>query len=159
MKALGTAAGAGLLFALGLGLGGMTDPARVQGFLDFSGAWDPSLAFVMGGAIAAYAPLSWLIRRRTTPLLAVRFPASPHAHVDGRLVAGAALFGVGWGLSGYCPGPALASLASGSGMVLLFVGSMFGGMWLFGWWDDRRRAHTGTSASASHTSAPPGPPA
>lgn len=138
MSALWTAGVAGLLFALGLGLGGMTDPARVQGFLDFTGAWDPTLAFVMGGALAVHAPLSWLIRRRKAPVLAPAFPSPPHTKLDGRLLTGAALFGVGWGLAGYCPGPVLASLASGAELVLLFVLSMLGGMWLFGWWERSR---------------------
>jgi hypothetical protein len=141
MSALWSAGVAGLLFALGLGLGGMTDPARVQGFLDFTGAWDPTLAFVMGGALAVHAPLSWLIRRRRAPVLAPAFPSLSASQVDRRLLSGAALFGGGWGLAGYCPGPALASLATGTGPVLLFVLSMFGGMWLFGWWE-RSRAPT-----------------
>ncbi|WP_224368851.1 DUF6691 family protein [Hyalangium versicolor] len=138
MSALGSAVAAGLLFALGLGFGGMTDPARVQAFLDFTGAWDPTLAFVMGGALAVHAPLSWLIRRRKAPVLAPTFPTLSKARVDGHLVTGAALFGVGWGLAGYCPGPALVSLASGADTVLLFVLSMFAGMWLFGWWERSR---------------------
>jgi uncharacterized protein len=138
MNTLITAGAAGLLFALGLGLGGMTDPAKVQGFLDFTGAWDPSLAFVMGGALAIHAPLAWLIRRRQKPVLAPAFPSPPTTQVDKRLVTGSALFGVGWGLAGYCPGPALASIASGGGMVALFVLSMFAGMWLFGWWERSR---------------------
>ena len=140
MKALGTAGVAGLLFALGLGLAGMTDPARVQAFLDVSGSWDPTLAFVMGGAIAVHAPLSWLIRRRKVPVLAPAFPDVSHTQLDRRLLGGAALFGVGWGLSGYCPGPALVSLASGTGTVLLFVAAMLTGMWLFGWWERSRAA-------------------
>ena len=138
MKALVTSAAAGLLFALGLGLGGMMDPARVQAFLDFTGAWDPTLAFVMGGALAVHAPLSWLIRGRQAPVLAPAFPPASKAGVDGRLVAGAALFGVGWGLAGYCPGPALASITTGTSSVLLFVLSMLGGMGLFGWWERSR---------------------
>lgn len=135
MSALFTAAVAGLLFALGLGLGGMMDPARVQGFLDFTGAWDASLAFVMAGALAVHAPLSWLIRRRGAPVLAPAFSPPSKTRVDRRLTTGAALFGVGWGLTGYCPGPALASLTSGELQVGLFVLSMFAGMWLFGLWE------------------------
>ncbi|KFE62013.1 DUF6691 family protein [Hyalangium minutum] len=138
MSALWTAGVAGLLFAFGLGLGGMTDPARVQGFLDVTGSWNPTLAFVMGGALAVHAPLSWLIRRRKTPVLAPAFPNVSHTQLDRRLLGGAALFGVGWGLSGYCPGPVLVSLAGGTGTVLLFVASMFAGMWLFGWWERSR---------------------
>jgi hypothetical protein len=138
MNALWTAGVAGLLFALGLGLGGMTDPARVLGFLDFTGAWDPTLAFVMGGALAVHTPLARFIRRRKAPMLAPAFSSSSLTKVDGRLLTGAALFGTGWGLAGYCPGPALTSLASGTELVLLFVLSMFGGMWLFGWWERSR---------------------
>lgn len=140
MRALGTAGVAGLLFALSLGLAGMTDPARVQAFLDISGSWDPTLAFVMGGAIAVHAPLSWLIRRRKAPVLAPAFPDVSHTQLDRRLLCGAALFGVGWGLSGYCPGPALVSLATGTGTVLIFVASMLTGTWLFGWWERSRAA-------------------
>lgn len=149
MKALVTSAAAGLLFALGLGLGGMMDPARVQGFLDFTGAWDPTLAFVMGGALAVHAPLSWLIRRRKAPVLAPAFPPASKARVDGRLIGGAALFGAGWGLAGYCPGPALASITSGTGMVLLFVLSMFGGMGLFAWWERSRSSAPEPNATLS----------
>ncbi|MBN1207158.1 MAG: YeeE/YedE family protein [Myxococcaceae bacterium] len=140
MSSLLTAGVAGLLFALGLGLGGMTEPARVQAFLDVAGAWDPTLAFVMGGALAVHAPLSWLIRRRRAPVLAPAFPVISQTRVDKRLLSGAALFGAGWGLAGYCPGPALTSLASESGLVVLFVSSMFGGMWLLGWWERSRAA-------------------
>jgi uncharacterized membrane protein YedE/YeeE len=93
---------------------------------------------VMGGALAVHAPLSWLIRRRAAPVLAPAFPSLANSQVDRRLLAGAALFGLGWGLSGYCPGPVLVSLASGTSEVLLFVLSMFGGMWLFGWWERSR---------------------
>nr|WP_306663484.1 DUF6691 family protein [Myxococcus sp. CA039A] len=122
---------AGLLFALGLGLGGMTDPAKVVGFLDVAGSWNPSLAFVMAGALGTYALLRRLILRRAQPVFADRFPAPPQADVDGRLVAGSALFGIGWGLSGYCPGPALVSLPVGGTTVLLFVGAMLVGMGAF----------------------------
>jgi uncharacterized membrane protein YedE/YeeE len=131
VKALLSAGLAGLLFSLGLGLGGMTDPAKVVGFLDVAGAWDPSLAFVMGGALAVHAVARRLILRRKTPVLAPAFPDVGQTRVDGRLVAGAALFGVGWGLAGYCPGPALTSVASGAWSALLFSGSMLAGMWLF----------------------------
>ncbi|WP_371745501.1 DUF6691 family protein [Myxococcus sp. CA033] len=131
MKAALMAGVAGLLFALGLGLGGMTDPAKVVGFLDVAGSWNPSLAFVMAGALGTYALLRRLILRRARPVLADRFPAPPQADVDGRLVAGSALFGIGWGLSGYCPGPALVSLPVGGTTVLLFVGAMLVGMGAF----------------------------
>nr|WP_305794264.1 MULTISPECIES: DUF6691 family protein [unclassified Myxococcus] len=109
----------------------MTDPAKVVGFLDVAGSWNPSLAFVMAGALGTYALLRRLILRRARPVLADRFPAPPQADVDGRLVAGSALFGIGWGLSGYCPGPALVSLPVGGTTVLLFVGAMLVGMGAF----------------------------
>jgi uncharacterized membrane protein YedE/YeeE len=150
VSALLTAGVAGLLFALGLGLGGMTDPARVQSFLDFTGAWDPTLAFVMGGALAVHAPLSWLTRRRSTPVLAPAFSLPSKTRVDGRLTLGAALFGVGWGLAGYCPGPALASLVSGESQVGLFVLSMFAGMWLFGLWERGRAPTPAPHGSVTH---------
>ncbi|NVJ28729.1 YeeE/YedE family protein, partial [Myxococcus sp. AM011] len=111
--------------------GGMTDPAKVVGFLDVAGRWDPSLAFVMAGALGTYALLRPFILRRTKPVLAERFPPPPQASVDGRLIGGAALFGIGWGMSGYCPGPALVSLPVGGTPVLLFVGAMLVGMALF----------------------------
>jgi len=120
----------GLLFALGLGLSGMTDPANVLGFLDIAGDWDFRLAFVMGGAIAVHAALRPLIHKRERPLFAAGFPSVPGSGVDSKLLAGAALFGVGWGLGGYCPGPALTSLASGASQLLLFVPAMFAGMYL-----------------------------
>jgi uncharacterized membrane protein YedE/YeeE len=120
----------GLLFALGLGLSGMTDPANVLGFLDIAGDWDYRLAFVMGGAIAVHAALRPLIHKRERPLFAAKFPSFPASRVDLKLLAGAALFGVGWGLGGYCPGPALTSLASGGAQLLVFVPAMFAGMYL-----------------------------
>ncbi|CAM3526412.1 YeeE/YedE family protein [Corallococcus sp. ZKHCc1 1396] len=131
MKAVLVAGLCGVLFALGLGLGGMTQPEKVLAFLDVAGQWDPSLAMVMMGAVGTHAVLLRLIRRRPAPVLASRFPAPAQTRVDMALVAGAALFGVGWGLVGYCPGPAFTSLATGGRDVLLFVGSMLAGMVLF----------------------------
>jgi uncharacterized membrane protein YedE/YeeE len=120
----------GLLFALGLGLGGMTNPANVLGFLDIAGDWDFRLAFVMGGAMAVHAVLRPLILKRERPLFSATFPTCPASRVDLKLLVGAALFGVGWGLGGYCPGPALTSLASGAPQVLAFVLAMIVGMYL-----------------------------
>ncbi|AEI61978.1 DUF6691 family protein [Corallococcus macrosporus] len=117
----------GVLFALGLGLAGMTDPANVLGFLDLAGDWDYRLAFVMGGAIAVHAALRPLIHRRARPLFAATFAALPRGRPDAPLLMGSALFGVGWGLAGYCPGPALTALASGAGQVLVFVAAMLVG--------------------------------
>jgi uncharacterized protein len=120
------AALAGALFAIGLVVSGMTVPAKITAFLDVRGAWDPALAFVMVGAIAVYAPLHAILRRRTAPVLADRFYEPVPRRIDARLVGGAALFGIGWGVSGYCPGPALVSLGSGAGAVV-FVVMMIGG--------------------------------
>ncbi|QDF05866.1 DUF6691 family protein [Myxococcus xanthus] len=120
----------GLIFALGLGLAGMTDPANVLGFLDIAGDWDYRLAFVMGGAIAVHAALRPLIHQRARPLFAAKFPSLPASKPDSKLLVGAALFGVGWGLGGYCPGPALTSLATGAFPLLVFVPAMFAGFYL-----------------------------
>lgn len=136
----------GVLFALGLGLSGMTNPANVIGFLDFAGNWDYRLAFVMGGAIAVHAALRPLILVQERPLFAAKFPAFPASRVDAKLLAGAALFGVGWGLGGYCPGPALTSLASGAVQLLVFVPAMFAGMYLVQVLQARRGASTRTSS-------------
>jgi uncharacterized protein len=127
---------AGLLFALGLGLSGMTAPAKVIAFLDLFGRWDPSLALVMGGAVLVYLPfVQWL--RRAEPAR----PWSPRgAPVDAPLIAGAALFGVGWGLSGLCPGPALVALASGQGAIAIFTAGMVGGLALAGVLRDRQES-------------------
>ena len=118
----------GLLFGLGLLLSGMTDPGKVQGFLDLAGAWDPSLALVMGGAIAVgLGAFAWA-RQRTTAFLgdAMRLPQSKD--IDRRLVAGGLTFGVGWGLAGFCPGPGLVSMAAGEPKALGFVLAMGLGM-------------------------------
>ncbi len=116
--------GCGLLFALGLGLSGMTQPSKVLGFLDVAGPWDPSLAFVMIGAIGVHFLFVRLARRVRVPRFGVRFSWPVTAGIDARLILGAAIFGVGWGLAGYCPGPALVSLASLTPSILLFVGAM-----------------------------------
>ncbi len=132
MKSALSAFGAGLLFAAGLGMGGMTDPANVLGFLDFTGAWNPRLLFVMVGALAVHAPLRLVFaRKRAAPLLGGTFAAPPKTPVDARLVVGAGIFGVGWGLSGYCPGPAVVSVASALPGPLVFMLAMALGLWLF----------------------------
>jgi uncharacterized membrane protein YedE/YeeE len=156
MKAILMAGLAGLLFALGLGIGGMTDPARIMGFLDVTGAWDPSLLFLMAGAVVTHAALRRLILHRTRPVLAPAFPKLPQARVDRRLVGGAALFGIGWGLSGYCPGPALVSLAKGAPTLLLFVASMLVGMAIFrGWEAARSTMRRGPAAGGPSTGSRP----
>jgi uncharacterized protein len=118
----------GVMFAVGLGIGGMTQPARVLAFLDVAGAWDPSLAFVMLGAVAVYGAAFPLMMRRRRPFLAPVFVVPARRDVDARLVGGAVLFGVGWGLAGLCPGPALTAIASGEPRVLLFVAAMVAGI-------------------------------
>lgn len=122
---------AGLLFALGLGIGGMTQPARVIGFLDVAGRWDPTLALVMAAALAVYAPLYRLSVRRRAPLLGERFEVPTRRDLDPALLLGAAVFGVGWGLAGFCPGPAIVSLASGRLDPLVFTAAMLAGMTLY----------------------------
>jgi uncharacterized membrane protein YedE/YeeE len=152
MRRLASAALFGSMFGLGLGVSGMTQPGKVIGFLDlFGGHWDPSLALVMGGAIAVHMPLAWWWRRRMArppsnpiarkddqtggpddgPETDAQTSRAAFARVNPRLVVGAAIFGVGWGLGGYCPGPALVTLVGFSPGILVFVASMMMGMWLF----------------------------
>ena len=119
---------AGLLFASGLALSGMTHPAKVLAFLDVTGAWDPRLAFVMGGAVLVYFAADRWARRRRRPLFAAAFPPPPSSRIDARLLGGAAIFGVGWGLSGFCPGPAIVSVGAGVSAALWFVPAMLAGM-------------------------------
>ena len=121
---------AGVLFGAGLALGGMTDPGKVVAFLDVAGRWDPSLAFVMGSALLITFPVFAWVRRSPRPLFAERFQLPTRRDLDPQLLAGAALFGIGWGIAGLCPGPAVANLAAGSPQILLFVVAMVGGMWL-----------------------------
>jgi uncharacterized membrane protein YedE/YeeE len=118
----------GVVFALGLGVGGMTQPPRVLGFLDVAGEWDPRLAFVMLGAIAVYAPVYRVMARRGRAIFAPELQVPTRRDIDGRLVTGALVFGIGWGLAGLCPGPALTSLASGRPEALVFVGAMSAGI-------------------------------
>jgi uncharacterized protein len=120
----------GVIFALGLGIGSMTQPTRIIGFLDVAGHWDPTLAFVMGGAVTVSLVLSALILKRSRPVLAERFVLPVKRRIDVPLLSGAALFGIGWGLSGYCPGPALVSLVTASRPVLVFVAFMAAGLYL-----------------------------
>jgi uncharacterized membrane protein YedE/YeeE len=124
---------AGTLFGLGLAISGMMNPARVIGFLDVAGGWDPTLAFVMGGALLVTVPAFRLILGRPRPILADGFALPTKSALDGRLLGGAALFGVGWGLSGFCPGPAVAALVTGLTPVFAFVAAMLTGMFLYTW--------------------------
>lgn len=118
----------GAVFGLGLSLSGMLDPARVQGFLDVFGAWDPSLAFVLGGAVAVAMIGVVLMRRMASPLLDTAFHLPTATKIDARLIIGSAIFGVGWGLVGLCPGPALSALSLGLMPVVAFVVAMVVGM-------------------------------
>ena len=121
----------GLLFAWGLLLSGMTDPGKVQGFLDLFGLWDPSLAFVMGGAIAVGFFAFALAKKRTTTFVggAMRLPGA--RDVDKPLVVGSLMFGVGWGIAGFCPGPGIVSMATGQPKAAVFVAAMILGMWAY----------------------------
>ena len=135
----------GLVFGIGLLLGGMADPRKVLAFLDVGGAWDPSLALVMGGAIAVAMPAFALARRRRSAWSGDAMALPANRRIDARLVGGGLLFGLGWGLAGYCPGPALVALGSGSAGAAVFVGAMLVGMSVHDAWLVR--------------AAPPAPPA
>ena len=118
----------GLVFGIGLILAGMTEPLKVKGFLDLAGAWDPSLALVMGGAIALGAVAFARARRRDRSWTGALIEIPANKTVDRRLVAGGVLFGIGWGIAGFCPGPALVALGSGMGSAGIFVAAMLVGM-------------------------------
>lgn len=120
----------GFLFALGLAISGMTQPQKVIGFLDLA-HWDPSLLFVMMGALLVHTVAYPLIRKKSSPLFDTKWHVPTRKDVTTRLIIGSALFGIGWGLAGYCPGPALTSLASGNVNSFLFVGAMLAGMLVF----------------------------
>ncbi|MFW3614096.1 DUF6691 family protein [Billgrantia antri] len=121
---------AGLLFGLGLALAGMTDPARVLGFLDLFGDWDPTLMFVLGGAVVTTFIGYRVVFRREKPMLGETFQLPTRQDLDGRLIGGAALFGIGWGLSGYCPGPAIASIAGLTAPLFAMLAAMVAGWFL-----------------------------
>lgn len=131
---------AGLIFGFGLLLGGMTNPAKVLAFLDVAGAWDPSLALVMAGAVAvAAAPLNWA-RTRKQSLLGAPMQLPVKRTLDARLIGGSLVFGVGWGIAGFCPGPAVTLVSTGRWQVLVFVVAMLVGMYLFARLESRRGA-------------------
>jgi hypothetical protein len=123
----------GLLFGLGIVISGMVNPAKVLNFFDFAGTWDPSLAFVMGGALAVTFIGYRLVLARPQPLLAERFHLPGARDVDARLVGGAALFGIGWGMAGFCPGGALPALGTGRSEVLFFVAALIAGIYTAQW--------------------------
>lgn len=118
----------GIIFGAGLALSGMMDPLRVRGFLDIAGNWDPTLAFVMGGAVLVMA-IAWAVQRgMARPLADSEFHLPGTSRIDGRLLGGAALFGIGWGIAGLCPGPAIASLAASPAPAAIFIAAMIAGM-------------------------------
>ena len=123
----------GLLFGLGLIVSGMSDPGKITGFLDLSGTWDPSLAFVMAGAIAVGLFAFAAARRRTTAVLGGAMQLPARREIDRRLVIGSLVFGVGWGLAGFCPGPVLVALGAGYWQAVVFTVAMLAGLALQGW--------------------------
>jgi uncharacterized membrane protein YedE/YeeE len=131
MPLIVSAFASGLLFGLGLIVSQMVNPGKVLGFLDIFGNWDPSLALVMGGAVVVSALGYWFAKRRGLPVLAPRLEIPTRRDLDPRLIGGAALFGIGWGLAGLCPGPALVALTFGPPEVFFFVAAMIIGMALF----------------------------
>lgn len=122
---------AGLVFGIGLILSGMTDPGKVKGFLDVAGAWDPSLAFVMAGAIAVGVFAFGFARKRARAFFGGAMHLPHNRDIDNRLVGGSVVFGIGWGLAGFCPGPALVTFGAGYEKAAVFVAAMLGGMLLF----------------------------
>ena len=141
----------GLIFGFGLLLSGMTQPAKVLGFLDVLGRWDPTLAFVMAGALAVSSAGYALARRSSRPVLASQYLWPTRPDINRPLVLGATLFGIGWGLIGLCPGPALVNLASLSPRVVIFVIAMIAGMAAHYWWQSRVPSATGETAPLANS--------
>jgi uncharacterized protein len=139
----------GLLFGFGLLVSGMANPAKVLGFLDLAGQWDPSLAFVMAGAIALAAPAFWLARKRESSLSGAPVQLPTARRIDRRLVGGALLFGAGWGLAGFCPGPALVAASAGQPRAWIFVAAMLAGMTIYAAVERRPRAAPDSSPHSS----------
>ncbi|MDN3716080.1 YeeE/YedE family protein [Vibrio breoganii] len=124
---------AGVLFGLGMAISGMVDPVKVIGFLDIAGNWDPSLAFVMGGGLGVFLPVYFLvIKKQPKPLVAETFSVSKSSLIDSRLLVGAGLFGIGWGLVGICPGPVVSSLGTGNIQAWMFLVAMLAGFYIGG---------------------------
>jgi uncharacterized membrane protein YedE/YeeE len=134
---------AGVIFGLGLIVSGMADPAKVLGFLDLAGAWDPSLAFVMASAIAVGAVAFGVARERTVSFLGVEMNLPKTRRIDRRLVAGSLMFGIGWGVAGFCPGPGLVALGMGEIKALVFVVAMLIGMGLYEVLERRKQGQAG----------------
>jgi uncharacterized protein len=118
----------GLIFGLGIAISGMINPAKVLNFFDLAGTWDPSLAFVMGGALAVAIPGYWIVLRRPAPIMDNRFQLPDTRVIDRRLVLGSATFGLGWGIAGFCPGGALPALGTGQLDVVVFIASLILGL-------------------------------
>lgn len=145
MSRILTALISGTIFGAGLSVAQMTNPAKILSFLDVAGGWDPSLALVMGGALLVATVGVWLERRSLGAVGVAAPPAPPRPGLDARLIAGAAIFGLGWGLAGLCPGPSLAALVSGSRSVLIFVVAMVLGMALYELFERLRSQPAGAS--------------
>jgi uncharacterized membrane protein YedE/YeeE len=131
---------AGLVFGLGLIVSGMANPAKILGFLDLSGSWDPSLAFVMAGAIAVGLIAFAMAGKRTVSILGADMKLPTARHIDRRLVGGSLLFGIGWGVAGFCPGPGLVALGMGEAKAAVFVAAMLAGMALFEGLERRKKS-------------------
>ncbi len=138
----------GLLFGLGIVISGMANPAKVLNFFDLAGSWDPSLIFVMGGALITTLIGYWFVLKREAPLLADRFLVPTSTQIDARLIGGSALFGVGWGIAGFCPGGALPALGTGRLEVVIFVAALIAGILATRW--IMRMAERGPSAANAH---------
>ncbi|WP_138934771.1 DUF6691 family protein [Roseovarius arcticus] len=135
----------GLIFGVGISISGMANPAKVLNFFDFAGTWDPSLAFVMGGAVIVTFIGYRLVLARSRPIFGEGFGLPANSTIDLRLVGGSALFGVGWGIAGFCPGGALPALGTGRWEVLLFVAALMAGIWLAKYFQSLGRASTANS--------------
>lgn len=143
----------GLIFGIGLIVSGMTDPAKVLGFLDLTGLWDPSLALVMAGAIGVGALAFAIAGRRTTSFIGLDMKLPTSRKLDRRLLAGSALFGMGWGIAGFCPGPGVVALGMGESKALIFVVAMIAGMGVFELMERRRQSGLLQSAQSAQSAA------
>ena len=138
----------GLVFGLGLIVSGMANPAKVLGFLDLTGEWDPSLALVMAGAIAVGFFAFLIAKNRTRSFIGAEMKLPTASAIDSRLLAGSALFGAGWGVAGFCPGPGLVAVGMGEPKALVFVAAMLTGMVIFSWLEKRKSPAVVNAASA-----------
>ena len=139
----------GLVFGLGLIVSGMANPAKVLGFLDLAGEWDPSLALVMGGAVAVGFFAFLIAKNRTRSFIGAEMKLPTASTIDSRLLAGSALFGAGWGVAGFCPGPGLVALGMGEPKALVFVAAMLVGMVIFSWLEKRKSPAVVNAANAA----------